>query len=64
MQHYGSYNETITILRNQAFEMKASVIVPLDTYQEKKAPNQSKINLILLEIRMLRCPSKNSSEEL
>ena len=64
VQHYGSYNETITILRNQAFEMKASVIVPIDTYQEKKAPNQNKNQLNFVKGRMLRCPSKNNSEEL
>ncbi len=64
VQHFGSYNEAITIIKNQAFELKASVIVPIDTYQEKKDINQKRGQLNFVKGRMLKCPNKSKKKEL
>ena len=35
VHHYGSYDEALILMRNQAHQLAASVIVPLDIYQDQ-----------------------------
>ncbi|MBT3655622.1 MAG: hypothetical protein HN538_05085, partial [Alphaproteobacteria bacterium] len=48
VHHYGTYDEAVILIRNQAFKMEASVIAPLDAYQDKSPliTEDSRLNFI------------------
>ena len=62
VHHYGSYEEALILMRNQAHQLSASVIVPLDIYQDKtvRADDAGRLNFV--KGRMLRCPKKTEEE--
>ena len=63
VHHYGSYDEALILMRNQAFQLAASVIVPLDIYQDKTLRVDDAGRLNFLKGRMLRCPQAPIEEE-
>ena len=50
-------------MRNQAHQLAASVIVPLDIYQDKTVRVDDVGRLNFLKGRMLRCPQTPVEEE-
>jgi len=56
VHHYGSYDEALILMRNQAFQLAASVIVPLDIFQDKTVRVDDAGRLNFVKGRMLRCP--------
>ncbi len=63
VHHYGSYDEALILMRNQAHQLSASVIVPLDIYQDKTLRVDDAGRLNFLKGRMLRCPQTPVEEE-
>ena len=63
VHHYGSYDEALILMRNQAHQLAASVIVPLDVYQDKTLRVDDAGRLNFLKGRMLRCPQALVEEE-
>jgi len=63
VHHSGSYDEAMIILRNQAVELEASVIVPLDVYQNTMESGKAGPHMTFIKGRMLRCPDKISEEK-
>ena len=63
VHHFGSYDEALILMRNQAHQLAASVIVPLDIYQDKTVRVDDGGRLNFLKGRMLRCPQPPSEEE-
>ena len=62
VHHYGSYEEALILMRNQAHQLSASVIVPLDIYQDKTVRTDDSGRLNFVKGRMLRCPEKSDEE--
>ncbi|EHI47909.1 hypothetical protein HIMB100_00014840 [SAR116 cluster alpha proteobacterium HIMB100] len=62
VHHYGTYEEALILMRNQAHQLAASVIVPLDIYQDKTARATDAGRLNFVKGRMLRCPDKSEEE--
>ena len=63
VHHYGTYDEAVILIRNQAFKMDASVIAPLDAYQDK-SPLVAEVNrLNFIQGRILRCPKTDLSDD-
>ena len=62
VHHYGSYDEALILMRNQAHQLSASVIVPLDIYQDKSVSTNEAGRLNFVKGRMLRCPEKTEEE--
>ena len=62
VHHYGSYDEALILMRNQAHQLSASVIVPLDIYLDKTVRQDDTGRLNFLKGRMLRCPDKSEEE--
>ena len=58
VHHYGSYDEALILMRNQAYQLAASVIVPLDIYQDQTVRVDDAGRLNFVKGRMLRCPQK------
>ena len=58
VHHYGSYDEALILMRNQAHQLAASVIVPLDIYQDQTVGVDNAGRLNFVKGRMLRCPQK------
>lgn len=56
VHHYGTYDEAVILIRNQAFKMDASVIAPLDAYQDKSPLIAEGSRLNFIQGRILRCP--------
>ena len=56
VHHYGTYDEAVILIRNQAFKMDASVIAPLDAYQDKSPLIAEDSRLNFIQGRILRCP--------
>ena len=56
VHHYGTYDEAVILMRNQAFKMNASVIAPLDAYQDKSPLIADHERLNFIQGRMLKCP--------
>ena len=63
VHHQGSYDEAMIIMRNQAVDLEASVIVPLDLYQNTTETGEAGPEMTFVKGRMLRCPEKSSEEE-
>ena len=63
VHHYGSYDEALILMRNQAHQLAASVIVPLDIYQDKTLRVDDAGRLNFVKGRMLRCPQASAEEE-
>lgn len=63
VHHYGSYEEAIILMRNQAHQLSASVIVPIDIYQDKTVRVDDAGRLNFLKGRMLRCPETPVEKE-
>ena len=63
VHHYGSYDEALILMRNQAHQLAASVIVPLDIYQDKSASADKIGRLNFVKGRMLRCPEKSAEKK-
>ena len=63
VHHYGSYDEAIILMRNQAHQLAASVIVPLDIYQDKTVRVDDYARLNFVKGRMLRCPETSVEKE-
>ena len=61
VHHQGSYDEAMILMRNQAVELEASVIVPV--FQNTNEIGQAMPEMTFIKGRMLRCPNKNSEEE-
>jgi|GEM_PF-418888 hypothetical protein len=56
VHHYGTYDEAVILIRNEAFKMDASVIAPLDAYQDKSPLIAEGSRLNFIQGRILRCP--------
>ena len=61
VHHYGSEEEAMTLLRNEAMKLAATAIVPLDFYQDKSQPADGSMQsgaqkLSFMKGRMVRCP--------
>jgi hypothetical protein len=56
VRHHGTYDEAVILIRNQAFKMDASVIAPLDAYQDKSPLIAEENRLNFIQGRVLRCP--------
>jgi len=56
VHHYGTYDEAVILIRNEAFKMDASVIAPLDAYQDKSPLIATDSRLNFIQGRILRCP--------
>jgi hypothetical protein len=56
VHHYGTYDEAVILIRNEAFKMDASVIAPLDAYQDKSPLLAEDNRLNFIQGRILRCP--------
>lgn len=63
VHHQGSYDEAMILMRNQAVDLEASVIVPLDVFQNTNQSAEALPEMTFIKGRMLRCPDKNSEEE-
>jgi len=63
VHHYGSYEEALILMRNQAHQLAASVIVPLDVYQDKTVSTDEAGRLNFVKGRMLRCPQPSAEEK-
>jgi hypothetical protein len=63
VHHQGSYDEAMIIMRNQAVDLEASVIVPLDLYQNTTETGEAGPEMTFVKGRMLRCPEKSGEEE-
>ena len=63
VHHYGTYDEAVILIRNQAFEMDASVIAPLDAYQDKSPLIAEDSRLNFIQGRILRCPKTDFSND-
>ena len=63
VHHYGSYEEALILMRNQAHQLSASVIVPLDIYQDKTVSEDESGRLNFVKGRMLRCPETSAEEK-
>ena len=63
VHHYGTYDEAVILIRNQAFKMDASVIAPLDAYQDKSPLIAEENRLNFIQGRILRCPKTGTSDE-
>lgn len=63
VHHYGSYEEALILMRNQAHQLSASVIVPLDVYQDKSVSTDDAGRLNFVKGRMLRCPETSTEEK-
>ena len=61
VHHYGTYDEAVILIRNQAFKMDASVIAPLDAYQDKSPLIAEDSRLNFIQGRILRCPKTDFS---
>ncbi len=62
VHHNGPYEEAVILMRNQALELDASVIVPLDIYQDKTALGKAAPQTSFIKGRMLRCPAQTNNE--
>ena len=63
VHNYGTYDEAVILIRNQTFEMDASVIAPLDAYQDKSPLIAEDSRLNFIQGRILRCPKTNFSND-
>jgi len=63
VHHYGTYDEAVILIRNQAFKMDASVIAPLDAYQDKSPLIAEDSRLNFIQGRILRCPKTDFSSD-
>ena len=63
VHHYGNYDEAVILIRNQAFKMEASVIAPLDAYQDKSPLITEDSRLNFIQGRILRCPKTDILNE-
>ena len=63
VHHYGTYDEAVILIRNQAFKMEASVIAPLDAYQDKSPLITEDSRLNFIQGRILRCPKTDILNE-
>ena len=63
VHHYGTYDEAVILIRNQAFKMDASVIAPLDAYQDKSPLIAEDSRLNFIQGRILRCPKTDFSND-
>jgi hypothetical protein len=63
VHHNGSYDDAMVLMRNQAVELEASVIVPLDVFQNTTEIGQPGPEMTYIKGRMLRCPDKKTEEE-
>ena len=63
VKHYGTYDEAVILIRNQAYKMDASVIAPLDAYQDKSPLISEDSRLNFIQGRILRCPKTDFSVE-
>ena len=63
VHHYGTYDEAVILIRNQAFKMDASVIAPLDAYQDKSPLIAENSRLNFIQGRILRCPKTDFSND-
>ena len=63
VHHYGTYDEAVILIRNQAFKMEASVIAPLDAYQDKSPLITEDRRLNFIQGRILRCPKTDILNE-
>ena len=62
VHHYGTYDEAVILMRNQAFKMEASVIAPLDAYQDQSPLTADHERLNFIQGRMLKCPKSQLFE--
>ena len=63
VHHYGTYDEAVILIRNQAFKMDASVIAPLDAYQDKSPLTAEVSRLNFIQGRILRCPKTHLTDD-
>ena len=62
VHHNGSYDDAMVLMRNQAVELEASVIVPLDVFQNTTEIGQPGPEMTYIKGRMLRCPDKKQKK--
>ena len=58
VHHYGSEDEAMILMRNEAVKLEATAIVPLDFYQDKSAEQSDAKKLSFMKGRVVRCPAK------
>lgn len=58
VHHYGSEDEAMILMRNEAVKLEATAIVPLDFYQDKSAEQSGAKKLSFMKGRVVRCPAK------
>ena len=63
VHHQGPYDDAMILMRNQAVELEASIIVPLDMYENTNEMGEAGPEMTFVQGRVLRCPDKNSDKE-
>jgi uncharacterized protein YbjQ (UPF0145 family) len=58
VHHYGSEDEAMILMRNEAVKLDATAIVPLDFYQDKSAEQSDAKKLSFMKGRVVRCPAR------
>ena len=58
VHHYGSEDEAMILMRNEAVKLEATAIVPLDFYQDKSVTQSDTKKLSFMKGRVVRCPAK------
>lgn len=58
VHHYGSEDEAIILMRNEAVKLNATSIVPLDFYQDKSHLSETDKKLSFMKGRIVTCPEK------
>lgn len=56
VHHYGSDDEAIILMRNEAVKLNATAIVPLDFYQDKSQNSEMDQKLSFMKGRVVTCP--------
>jgi len=62
VHHNGPYDEAMILAKNKAVELNASLIVPLDAYQNQSTDPAAGPQISFIKGRMLRCPASLSKE--
>ena len=58
VHHYGSEDEAMILMRNEAVKLDASAIVPLDFYQDKSSQIAEDKKISFMKGRVVKCPVK------
>ena len=56
VHHYGTDDEALILMRNEAVKLSATAIVPLDFYQDKSQTREMNEKLSFMKGRVVTCP--------